>query len=78
MNGKGDKQRKKTVDQETWSKNWDMAFKKKYGVEVEIKLDDSKERGYIIRRLSADNYEIWCEKTQQTLFLCPKEFKEID
>jgi len=80
MNGKGDKPRKKTVDQETWGRNWEMAFgKKDYGVKVEILLDDgNKGTGYILRRLNVDNYEIWCEDTQQTLFLCPEEFKEVN
>jgi len=29
MNGKGDSPRPKTVNQETWDKNWNKIFKKK-------------------------------------------------
>lgn len=80
MNGKGDKRRKKTVDEETWAKNWNRIFgKKPVGVKVEIFLEDGeKEEGYILRRLNVDNYEIWCENQQKTLYLCKEEFKEVD
>jgi hypothetical protein len=81
MNGKGDKRRKKTVDEATWGKNWNMAFDKKQnqGVRVEIMLEDGKKgEGYIVRRHNVDNYEVWCDSQQKTLFLCKEEFKEID
>jgi len=83
MNGKGDKRRKKSVDEATWGKNWEIIFgkkeKKPMGVKVEINLGDGKkEYGYIVRRHNVDNYEIWCEEQQKVLFLCKEEFKEVD
>ena len=78
MNGKGDKRRKKSVNEATWSKNWDAIFSKK-GVQVKIKLEEGKiETGYIVRRHSVDNYEVWCEEQQKTLYLCKSEFEELD
>jgi hypothetical protein len=42
MNGKGDKRRKKTVDQETWDKNWEKIFKKEKPKESK---DERQQRG---------------------------------
>jgi len=83
MNGKGDRPRKKGVDEATWEKNWESIFgkkeKKALGVRVEIDLGDGKkDEGYIVRRHNVDNYEIWAEGLQKVLFLCKKEFKEVN
>lgn len=79
MNGKGDKPRKKSVDEKTWEKNWNRIFKKNNGVRVEIKSkDNKKEYGYILRRINVDNYEIWCEDSDKILYLCKEEFKELE
>jgi hypothetical protein len=83
MNGKGDKPRKKNVDESTWEKNWVSIFGNKKssqgGVKVEIDLGDGKkEEGYILRRLNIDNYEVWCEEQKKSMFLCREEFKEVD
>jgi len=38
MNGKGDKRRKKSVDEATWEKNWNRIFKKDRHSKVENDL----------------------------------------
>jgi len=49
----------------------------KKGVKVKIHAEGPGSEGYIVRRLSADNYEIWSESQDKILFLCPKEFTEL-
>ena len=49
------------------------------GIKVTVNLEDgTKSEGYIVRRLNANSYEVWIEKEDKTLYLCPKEFTEVN
>lgn len=39
QNGKGDKRRPKSIDQKTWSQNWDRIFKPKPKDKKNVKRD---------------------------------------
>lgn len=79
MNGKGSRPRKKSVDEATWENNWNRIFRKDQSTRIEIDLgNEKKSSGYIVRRINADSYEVWCDEQQKTLFLCRGEFKEAD
>lgn len=47
-------------------------------IKIKILLENQEmSEGFIIRRHSVDNYEVWCEKLKKILFLCKEEFEEL-
>jgi translation initiation factor IF-1 len=56
-----------------------LGEKMEKGIKVTVNLEDgTKSEGYIVRRLNANSYEVWIEKEDKTLYLCPKEFTEVN
>lgn len=46
-----------------------------YGIKVKIK--DSEQYGFIVRRLNAQAYEIGLENSDEVVILSPEEFIEV-